>query len=188
MGAVAMFTLIGAVVGALIGGVSGATWIITHPPDIVWDFAHVLGMSGGGGQETIIGRFQVHGKSNLDDRITDMRGLWRSDVNGRTLPMQFYVDGRMVAPEDTTGIPRKAEFNIYSAALPSTNPPRDGTVESKFFSVFGPFTALELTYGDGKKVIHNHFTRGDILKQLNDFRETVVQGVAPPGITRKDQN
>ena len=99
------------------------------------------------------------------------------------IPIRFIVDGQRVAPEDATGIPRKTEFDIGSELLPSTDPPREGIVESKFFSVFGPFT-LDLTY-DGKTLVH-HFTREDILKQLDDFIAIVSQGVQPPGVRRKN--
>lgn len=178
-------TLIVSIAGGLFTGVLWWLLATTTLSPITWDFDHVLGIAGGGGQEAIISRFQVHGKNNQDRPIIHISGVWRSDLNGRTLPIEFAVDGQMVAPEETNGIPRKAEFNIYSAQLPSTDPPREGTVESKFFSVFGPFT-LELTY-DGRSLVR-HFTSEHLLKELDDFRANLVNQSQPPSVGRRDPN
>lgn len=149
--------------------------------DVTWNFDHFLGMTGGGGFEILIDGFQVHGRNNLDRAIKSVKGVWRSDLNNKELPVVFIVDGQRVAPENTTGIPMRTEFDIGSAQLPSTDPPREGVVESKFFSVFGPFT-LELEY-DGKRVVH-HFSKEDILKQLNDSRSVVVSGSKTPSVSK----
>jgi hypothetical protein len=153
--------------------------------EVTWDFEHFLGLAGGGGFETRITGFQVHGINNRDEPIIHVTGFWRSDQNNTTVPIRFVVGGQRVPPEDTTGILRKSAFDITSAELPTTTQQRDGIPESQFFSVFGPFT-LELEY-DGKRLVH-HFTADDILKQLNAFRSLLLQNTEPPGVKRKGGN
>jgi hypothetical protein len=153
--------------------------------DVTWDFDHFLGMAGGGGFETRITGFNVHGTNNRDEPIIHVTGFWRSDLNNTTVPIRLVVGGQRVPPEDSTGIPRKSAFDITSAELPTTTPQRDGIPESQFYSVFGPFT-LELEY-DGKRLAH-HFTTDDILKQLNAFRSLLFHNAEPPSVKRKGGN
>jgi hypothetical protein len=144
--------------------------------DITWRFNNVLGIAGGGGQEPVVNRFQVHGHNNLDEPITDMTGVWRSDTNGRTLPLLVTAGDKFLPPDQTSGIPAKTDFYIYSGVLRSTNPPREGTVESRFFGEFGPFT-LEVSYR-GKKMVH-HFTEKEILREFSEFEANVARSVRP---------
>ncbi len=139
-------------------------------------------MTGRGGQDVWVTSFQLHGRNNLDAPIRHVSGLWRSDVTNEEFPIRFVINGQRVRPEETNGIPRKAEFDITSDSLPPSDPAREGIAATRFLRDFASFT-LEFEY-DGKPFVH-HFTNEEIEKQLNAFRHTSLQ-TAPPTVTQKN--
>jgi len=156
-----------------------------HLPDITWDLHHVIGMSGGGGQDVWVNGFQLHGKNNLDRPILHMSGVWRSDVTNEELPVVFDVDNKFVKPEDTNGIPRNADFNIYSTPIPASDPPREGISATRFLRDYASVT-LDLTY-DGKKFVH-HFTNDEIWRQIEAFRRISLPAPSPSTTKKQPRN
>lgn len=156
----------------------------TPTEDITWDFDHVLGLVGGGGQETRVVSFQARGRNNLDEPILHVSGSIRSDVTNAQFPIRFVINGRRVPPESTNGIPRNAEFEISSAPFPSNNPPNEGVTLSRFLIDFATFTFV-FEY-DGKRFVR-HFTNDEIWRQAEAFQRSLA-GTPQPRVTPKTKD
>lgn len=200
---VASFTLAGAVLSGL------GAWVYlryrevvkqtAEPPadktgDITWSFdtdpgVHFLAMVGGQGQEPWVDSFQAHGRNNLDEPISRVSGFVRSDVTNAQFPIRFVIGGQRVPPEDTSGIPRKAEFVIASDPFPSSDRRRrdTGLTASRFLVEFATFTFV-FEY-DGKKFVR-HFTNEEIWNQVAAFQrasQTSVPSVIPKKPTSRTE-
>ena len=68
-------------------------------------------------QAAFIG-FQAHGQNTSDKPIVNIKGLVRSGITNRELPIYFVVQGIPVTPAETEGIPPFAEFDVVSWGEP----------------------------------------------------------------------
>lgn len=82
-------------------------------------------------------------KNHSDHRITDFRGFLEPIGSGIKIPLTF--DG--MAPEETYGIPGKAEFHI-NARFPSSAPPAEGYTIEHFWRDVGAFRLVVQFDGD----------------------------------------
>lgn len=97
----------------LVGG-SGAGLLIwvSRRPMVAWDFDNCLGMVGGGGIIFFNG-FQASGVNRSRDGIHSVTGHLVSSIdNTRSPDLRFVIGGQPVPPEETTGIPPGASFQV----------------------------------------------------------------------------
>ncbi len=146
--------------------------------DITWNFDTkeaqfaFLGMQTIPGvvSEPLINGFQAHGKSNLDEPILHFSGFLRSDTTNETFPIVLARDNKFLRPEETLGIPRKSEFDLY-AKLPSNHPEGyagDGMNASTFLRQYPELTFV-FQYDEKKYV--KHFSKKDIWTAVENFRK-----------------
>lgn len=146
--------------------------------DITWNFEKEEGrfaflamqtVPGVVSEPLIIG-FQAHGKNNLEDPIIHFSGFIRSDTTNETFPIFLARDNRFLRPEETLGIPRKAEFDLH-ATFPSNHPERysgEGMNASAFLRQYPELTFV-FEY-EGKKYT-KHFDKKDIWAAVENFRK-----------------
>lgn len=201
------FVILFVLAGAVLGGLGARAYLryrevakqTAEPPadktsNITWSFDtdsrfYFLAMVGGKGQEPWVDSFQAHGRNNLDGPISHVSGFVRSDVTNAQFPIRFVIGGQRVLPEDTIGIPRKAEFDIASEPFPSSDPRRrdTGLTVSRFLDEFATFTFV-FEY-DGKK-FERHFTNEKIWNQIAEFQrasQTSVPSVVPKKPTSRTE-
>jgi len=146
--------------------------------DIAWNFETkegrfaFLGIQSIPGvvSEPLVNCFQAHGKNNLDDPILHFSGFIRSDTTNETFPVFLARDNQLLRPEDTLGIPRKAEFNLSAKPFPSNHPEGylgAGMNASAFLKQYPELTFV-FEY-DGKRYV-KHFTKQDIWTDVENFR------------------
>jgi len=146
--------------------------------DITWNFDteegqfSFLGIQSVPGpvSEPLILGFQAHGKNNLDEPVLHFTGLVRSDTTNETFPIFLARDNKLLHPEDTLGIPRKAEFDLSAKPFSSNHPEGylgAGMSASTFLRQYPELTFV-FEY-DGKKYI-KHFTKKDIWTAVESFR------------------
>ena len=143
-------------------------------PDISWDYERPewgafgflsLQRTASAGQTVWIKAFQAKGHNNTGGPVTNVSGLFRSDINNREVPMNFRISSNeLVKPGDTYGIPMDADLFIESDRLSPTD--SRGLTREEFLAMFGAFT-LELNY-DGKKYVR-HFTRDESERLISKF-------------------
>jgi len=120
--------------------------------------------------EPLILGFQAHGKNNLDDPIIHFSGFVRSDTTNETFPIFLARDNKLLRPEDTLGIPRKAEFDLSAKPFPSNHPEGylgAGMNASTFLRQYPELTFV-FEY-DGKRYV-KHFTKRDVWTAVENFR------------------
>ncbi len=101
-------TLIVGVAGGVFTGILWWFLATTTFSAVTWDFDHVLGIAGGGGQEAIITRFQVHAKAAHKIMAMHIRRITSSETGCRPIFRQCY--------------PRQSP----RVHIPARNPPEDG--------------------------------------------------------------
>lgn len=171
----------------------GVVWQVTRPSAdrgaIVWDFekspgASFLTLQGKPGASVYpiwVQSFQIIGTNTQDVPITKFGGTIRSDTTNQTIPLGAVLrpSGEVVRPEDTNGIPAKAEF-VVMAALPMEEPPKPGMSAVRFLTDFVPFT-LEFTY-DGKTLVR-HFDGDAVKRQYASILDMFARSASYPGGT-----
>lgn len=81
-------------------------------PKITWNFENFLGMVGGGGQ-LLINSFQASGNNRARTGIYSVSGHLVSNIdNTKSGSLRFVIGGQPVPPDETTGIPPRASFQI----------------------------------------------------------------------------
>ena len=146
--------------------------------DIAWSFDTEEGRFTFLGMQTVPGPvseplilgFQAHGKNNLDDPILHFSGFVRSDITNETFPIFLARDNKLLRPEDTLGIPRKAEFDLSAKPFPSNHPEGylgAGMNASTFLRQYPELTFV-FEY-DGKRYV-KHFTKRDVWTAVENFR------------------
>ncbi|SRR5713101_1013112 len=165
----------GLIVGCL-GAGAAALLISTSRPrgDIAWNFEaakplqYFLAMVGGAGEESWVLGFQATGQNNMEGPISHVSGFIRSDITNAQFPMRLDVDGRLVRPEETRGIPRGAQFVVGSERFPSPDRSRrdEGMPASRFLVEFATFTFV-FEY-DGREFVR-HFSNEEIRAVIGAF-------------------
>ena len=145
------------------------------PPkaEITWNFesgsGYLFGMDYNGGN-VHIQTFQATGTNNADKPIQRVTSYIRSDVTNKSIPVYFVIDGDRVPPDETYGIPARAEFVVASSPI-SEKP--NGIDASDFYTEFAPFTFV-FEY-DGKTYSRS-FSRNDV----RDIMLAYVRSIEPP--------
>jgi hypothetical protein len=81
---------------------------VQHPPFFL-DFEKANELQG-----LVLICFQAHGRNNSDKPIMNISGFVRSNITNKEFPINFIVQGILVAPENTNGIPQFADFDIVT--------------------------------------------------------------------------
>lgn len=149
--------------------------------DITWNFDTeegrfsflAVGAVPGVVSEPLVYWFQAHGKNNLDDPILHFSGFVRSDTTNESFPIFLARDNKLLRPEETLGIPRKADFDLTAKPFPSNHPEGYGSgINATTFLRQYPELTFVFEY-DGKKYV-KHFNKKDIWTDVENFRKQSV--------------
>jgi hypothetical protein len=154
-------------------------------PDITWSFdnnpsAYFLGMSGGPEAAGVVSSFQATGHNNLETLIERVSGYLLVDRNNNKYPLYLVINGTIVKPEETNGIPPGADFTI---AIPFYIQNRqEQYIEAlKFLSDFPPFTFVFEYDGNTYK---RRFTRDEVKLLIMRFADDINRS-NKPAVTKK---
>lgn len=120
--------------------------------------------------EPLITGFQAHGKNNLDEPIVHFSGFIRSDTSNETFPILLARDNKFLRPEETLGIPRKAEFDLH-AKLPSNHPERYSGEGMNASAFLRQYTELTFVFEYDEKKYDEHFSKKGIWAAVENFRK-----------------
>jgi hypothetical protein len=168
---------------------------IAKLPDISWSFddpestmQSPLGLASSSGQETYVWVIQARGRNN-GDRLTHVSGFIRSNKTGDEYPLGLVVNGQVVKPEATSGIPGGGDFLTMTWPLPSDDPKRNGGIRvSKFLYDF-PTVTFVFKYGD--KRYEREFSNKELIDQLQKYERWWLESLTDrlkrqPSVRLKD--
>jgi hypothetical protein len=139
---------------------------------------YFLGMTGDG-TKISIRTFQAKGRNKSNRPITKVAGHVRSNLTNETFPLYMNLDGNLVLPEDTNGIPPKSPFAIVVPFV--EHPESEGLDEDNFLRRLADFT-LNLDF-DGERFSF-HFSPNRVRRQVQLFRRQITPAMEPR-VTRK---
>lgn len=147
---------------------------------IVWTFGTFMGWAGGGGQLGFI-CFQAKGKNRSRRGFSNIRGYLVSNMDNSTSEaMYFAIDGVRVSPQDTSGIPPGAEFDI---GIPLGKNVEDRLDEYEVKQRWASFRfVLEL---DGVRY-EREFSEAQVIQQIEEARK-LVSPVPVARVQRRNQ-
>jgi hypothetical protein len=138
-----------------------------------------LGMSYSG-TKVVVGSFQAKGRNRSGTPVTHVLGYIRSNITNETYPLYFNIDGHLVPPSDTHGIPPNAFFGISVPFYTSTGSPLD--VEP-FLAKLGDFT---FTIQYDEQTYQRHFSLRMVRKQIEAFKRSITPETEPT-VTQKEK-
>jgi hypothetical protein len=185
-------------VGAALKRLKGAS---IHGGVLTWeqlDAEYPLGILSGFIQEdggVRISSFHAKGHNHSKEPITDVAGYIRSDITNQQFPMAFNVQGSIVPPKETNGIPPLSEFVVTvqfplheeTFSLPGgVTTTKTGVPSAQFLTEYAPFVFV-FQY-DGR-TYKRTFSREYVEKQIETWRTDQVKSRALRGniggVTRK---
>lgn len=151
------------------------------PIEWTFDENSPLGHSRSSGGPLWIDDFQIKGRNRWKEPISSIQTFVRSDINNRTLQLQFSGLGSGLVPAENVIIPPETPF-ILIAIIPSTDQKKSqGIIVDEFRSEFGRFT-LVFNY-DGKKFV-KHFSESEVERFISRAdrvtREALKRATQPP--------
>jgi hypothetical protein len=158
---------------------------------ITWNFEDTqhppffLGYQTTNKESTRLVSFQAHGRNNSDAPISNIKGVVKSLITNKELPIYFLIQGTPVDPDDTNGIPPFAEFDISTTQEPIKIV--DGIIVSPILNEaeMATFT-FEFDY-NGDKFVRT-FTRQEVENQRKMFDNiSDLDKSSVPHVTRKDK-
>jgi hypothetical protein len=166
------------VLGLAVGGVILALMLILRDikQPIVWNYGEsFLGWVGGGGDLRFVG-FQANGRNCTGKGITKISGYLTSDMdNSKSKPLHFVINGLIVLPSETNGIPQKADF-LISIPFYEQNKYEEYLTEDQLLRQWGEFRFV-VDYDD----VHyeRKFTSREVLKLLERARKAIRVEIKP---------
>jgi len=142
-----------------------------------------------------IQNFIFYGQNKSNKPIQNIQGVLRSNITNETYPIYFAVDGDLVLPQETYGIPPKAHFQIIipfykesdGGFAKGSNGKWDANrgLDTKMFNAQLKDTTLALRFD--KKVFTYHITP----RKISQAFEKIQKSISPPiesRVTRKNIN
>ena len=140
-----------------------------------------LGMSRNHHDPIMVRGLQLSAK-NRGHPIKEISGCVRSGITNQEFPMYLIIGGDPIPPNQTHGIPRGADFQIFVPFGPSeTSWP--GIKASEFLQNWSEFEFL-MNY-DGKRY-SRRFSRKEVKNQIDWFEKVSSPGESRPGARRKE--
>ncbi len=154
-----------------------STWFFLRSP-IRWEFGDYFICMGASGGDIHFTGFQATGFNRSRTGINSIQGHLVSKIdNSISDTMHFVIDGHIVLPSDTTGIPPGASFNI-------SVPLRDPTPlsENEFLRKWSGFRFVVDIEGCHYE---RSFSRREVSRQIEKFRQEVNPAPRPEVRMRK---